>query len=103
MLHVSRATKMPLQRAALILSATTPAIAIMIENCYLFLKITSLADNLLHNYSLAHNLCYVMLIFRLASNYIHVLVYVRPNLTSNVAMLQLTSKGLNKHIPFREI
>ena len=45
MLHVSRATKMPLQRAALILSATTLAISIMIENCYLFLKITSLADN----------------------------------------------------------
>ena len=51
---------MPLQRAALILSATTLAISIMIENCYLFLKITSLADNWLRNYSLAHNLCYVV-------------------------------------------
>ena len=45
-------------KGRLILSATTLAISIMIENCYLFLKITSLADNWLHNCSLAHNLYY---------------------------------------------
>ena len=39
------ATKMPLQTAALILNATALAISIMIENSYLFLIITSLADN----------------------------------------------------------
>jgi len=45
----ARATKMPLQRAALI------SISILIENSNLFPIITSLADNWSQNYTLAHN------------------------------------------------
>ena len=58
-LHVSRETKLTLQVAVLILSATVLAISIMIETSYLLPIITSLTDNWLQNYSLAHNKYYV--------------------------------------------